>query len=115
MAVEALTKLPDADLVAPLGSLLRVGRFTSKWRCQCGCRMLADSVLTSQHLRDWRDGARLCCPCCCAALRAQFFVEAPRLPAPANCRIKPARAMSRSAWSLRPKVRRAPAYPSRIG
>jgi hypothetical protein len=24
------------------GALLQVGRFTSKWRCQCGCRMLAD-------------------------------------------------------------------------
>jgi len=27
-----------------------VGRFTSKWRCQCGCRMLADMSGVISHI-----------------------------------------------------------------
>jgi hypothetical protein len=36
-------KLPTTRLRARVGSVLRVGRYTAKWRSQCGCRMLADS------------------------------------------------------------------------
>src|ERR1019366_836489 len=31
----------------------RFGRFTSKWRCQCGCRMLADLSLVISHMPAW--------------------------------------------------------------
>ncbi len=31
--------------------LVRFGRYTAKWRCQCGCRMLAD--LRSNLLQAW--------------------------------------------------------------
>src|ERR1039458_10120598 len=37
--------IPAASTAAgqePMPARRRVGRFTSKWRCQCGCRMLAD-------------------------------------------------------------------------
>ena len=33
-----------------VGALLRVGRFTSKWRCQCGCRMLSDFPGVISHM-----------------------------------------------------------------
>jgi hypothetical protein len=31
-------------------STARVGRFSSKWRCQCGCRMLADFPGVVSHM-----------------------------------------------------------------
>jgi hypothetical protein len=35
-------------------ALLRIGRFTSKWRCQCGCRMLADLSFTKLvRIKGW--------------------------------------------------------------
>jgi hypothetical protein len=45
-------------------ALLRIGRFTSKWRCQCGCRMLADFPGVISHKPVWgpRDKALMGCP-----------------------------------------------------
>jgi hypothetical protein len=34
--------LLEQDFLGVWHTLLRNGRFTSKWRCQCGCRMLPD-------------------------------------------------------------------------
>ena len=35
--------LPQPDLWTADDAHLWFGRYTAKWRCQCGCRMLADS------------------------------------------------------------------------
>src|SRR5664280_2895818 len=52
------------------------GRFTSKWRCQCGCRMLPGRV------EDWRAtfGTSLCCKRCKADENGSNFVATKEVP-----------------------------------
>ena len=82
--------IPAASTAAgqePMPARRRVGRFTSKWRCQCGCRMLADSsgVISGHAVFEAEVLRTLCKNGCIHASLGEPQAQSPLVPArPAN-------------------------------